>query len=207
LNCLIVLKVPEAPAEAPEAVAPEALAPEAGVSPPRAPAPWSAMEQREEEAQIQKLTRANMANKMLLKSGGLRLPDGGAQLRRTIAAAELSGELRSSAGHPSQVLGAGQPSQVLGAAAGQPSRTSPGQPKFAPIKAPEAGPPNAGVPEMEKDSHDVSKTSLTSVPGMHRGAPPRAGKITLRAATGANTASALGQLCIARRRSNGGTNS
>ena len=54
------------------------------VSPPLAPAPWSAMEQREVEAQIQKLTRASMTNEMLLKSGGLRMPDGGAQVRKPL---------------------------------------------------------------------------------------------------------------------------
>ena len=55
------------------------------VSPPRAPAPWSAMEQREVEAQIQALTKGIMANEMLLKSGGLRMADGGAQVGLPLA--------------------------------------------------------------------------------------------------------------------------
>ena len=48
-------------------------------------APWSAMEQREVEAQIQALTKGIMANEMLLKSGGLRMADGGAQVGLPLA--------------------------------------------------------------------------------------------------------------------------
>ena len=45
---------------------------------------WNQMEVREVEAKVDKLVKNIAANKGLLNSGGLRLPDGGASLRRTI---------------------------------------------------------------------------------------------------------------------------
>merc|ERR1719209_2249638 len=45
---------------------------------------WNQMEVREAESKVDKLAKNISANKGLLNSGGLRLPDGGASLRRTI---------------------------------------------------------------------------------------------------------------------------
>ena len=48
------------------------------------PNQWNQMEVREVERSVDKLTKAIAANQGMLKAGGLRLPDGGANLRRTI---------------------------------------------------------------------------------------------------------------------------
>lgn len=45
---------------------------------------WNNMEVREVENSVDKLAKAIAANQVMLKAGGLRLPDGGASLRRTI---------------------------------------------------------------------------------------------------------------------------
>ena len=45
---------------------------------------WNNMEVREVENSVDKLAKAIAANQGMLKAGGLRLPDGGASLRRTI---------------------------------------------------------------------------------------------------------------------------
>ena len=45
---------------------------------------WNNMEVREVEKSVDKLAKAIAANQGMLKAGGLRLPDGGAGLRRTI---------------------------------------------------------------------------------------------------------------------------
>ena len=45
---------------------------------------WNNMEVREVEKSVDKLAKAIAANRGMLKAGGLRLPDGGAGLRRTI---------------------------------------------------------------------------------------------------------------------------
>ena len=51
--------------------------------------PWNQMEVREVESSVERLNRAIAANQGLLKAGGLRLPDGGASLRKTIEGDQL----------------------------------------------------------------------------------------------------------------------